>query len=51
MIIKIIIGIGVYIAFLVFTCIFFKGATELGNNFDEKREVEEIFKRVDKKKF
>ncbi len=51
MIIKIIIGIIIYIIFLAFACVFFKGATMLGNEFDEKRKVEEILKKVDKKKF
>lgn len=49
MIIKIIIGIGIYITFLILTCIFFKSATLIGNRFDEKKEAEEILKKLEKR--
>lgn len=43
-ILKILIGIAIYIALLGIICIFLKGATQLGNAYDEKREIEELMK-------
>lgn len=39
MIIKIIIGLLCYIALLVLFCVFLKGATKLGNEYDEQMEA------------
>lgn len=39
MIIKIIIGVLCYIAILTLFCIFLKGATKLGNEYDEQMEA------------
>lgn len=51
MIIKIIIGTLIYIFLITIILIFFKGATMVGNKFDEKREVKEILKHFKEKKF
>lgn len=45
-IIKIFIGVLVYVGLLVLMCIFFKGATKLGNEYDEKMEVEKVLKEL-----
>lgn len=47
MIIKIIIGVLCYIALLVLFCIFLKGATKLGNEYDEQMEA---LKRIEELK-
>lgn len=44
---KILFGIIIYIALVVVCCIFFKGATRLGNAYDEKMEAERIIKELD----
>lgn len=39
MIIKILIGIVIYILLLCIICLFLKGATKLGNEYDESMEA------------
>ncbi len=47
MIIKIIIiAIVIYIAVLALFCIFLKGATKNGNEYDERREIDKVFKKI-----
>ncbi len=50
MIIKIIIGILIYIFLITVILIFFRGATVVGNKFDEKREAKELLKHFKEKK-
>lgn len=50
MVIKIIIGIVVYILILFFICIFFKGATKIGNEFEQRKEAERILKKYETSK-
>lgn len=50
MIIKIIIGILIYIFLITVILIFFKGATMVGNKFDKKREAEKFLKHFKEKK-
>lgn len=47
---KIIIGVLSYIILVVITCIFFKGATQLGNEYDEKMENEMLYLKLFGKK-
>lgn len=37
-----------YLALLVLMCLFFKGATRLANEYDEKMEAERIIKMLEK---
>ncbi len=46
-VLKVLIGIIIYIMMVTIFCIFLKGATRLGNAYDEKKEAEEIIKRLD----
>lgn len=48
-ILKILIGVAIYIAIVAVICIFLKGATQLGNAYDERREIEELMKANNKK--
>ena len=41
-ILKILIGIVLYFALVSIICIFLKGATQLGNAYDERRKIEEL---------
>ena len=50
MVIKIIIGIVVYILILFFICIFLKGATKIGNEFEQRKEAERILKKYETSK-
>lgn len=45
MVIKILIGIVIYFLIIVLTCIFFKGATQIGNRFDEIQAVNKYLKK------
>ncbi len=47
MIIKIIIGLLCYIALLVLFCVFLKGATKLGNEYDEQMEALKYIKDME----
>ena len=49
-ILKILIGVAIYIAIVAVICIFLKGATQLGNAYDERREIEELIKANKKEK-
>lgn len=46
MIIKCIVGIFIYFILLAFICIFLKGATRLGNEYEEQKEAERILERL-----
>ena len=48
MILKIIIGIVVYILILALICIFLKGATKNEMEFEERQECERIMKELEK---
>ena len=48
MILKIIIGIVVYILILALICIFLKGATKNEREFEERQEYERIMKELEK---
>lgn len=48
MIIKILLSIIIYFALVILICIFFKGATYLGNRFDEEQLVTRYLKRDNK---
>ena len=50
MILKIIIGIVVYILILALICIFLKGATKNEREFEERQEYERIMKELEKKR-
>ena len=50
MILKIIIGIVVYILILALICIFLKGATKNEREFEERQEYERIMKKLEKKR-
>ncbi|MBO5477529.1 MAG: hypothetical protein J6A15_07250 [Clostridia bacterium] len=39
-------GVAIYAIILVVTCIFLKGATQLGNEYDEKMENEMLYKKL-----
>ncbi len=49
MIIKIIIGIVAYLMLLVVFCLFLKGATKLGNEYDEQMENEMLIEKLKRK--
>ena len=38
-----------YVGIVTFICLFLKGATRLGNECDEKRELEELRKNIESK--
>lgn len=48
MILKILIGIVVYILILALICIFLKGATKNEREFEERQEYERIMKELEK---
>ncbi len=43
---KILLAGTVYFALMAFICIFFKGATMLGNEYDERMEAEILLKKL-----
>ncbi len=50
MLIKIVLGIAIYLILVVFICIFLKGATMLANDIEEKEEIERIIEELKKNK-
>ncbi len=50
MLIKIVLGIAIYLILVVFICIFLKGATKLANEIEEKEEIERIIEKLKKNK-
>ena len=42
----IVIGVVIYAAVLVGTCVFMKGATQLGNEYDEKMENQILYMKL-----
>ncbi len=46
----VIIVILIFLALLAFICIFFKGATKLANEYDEKMEAEMIIRKIEEEK-
>lgn len=45
-VLKVIIGLFVYFGLLTLLCLFMKGATKLGNEYDEQMEAERILKQL-----
>lgn len=50
MLIKIVLGIVIYLILVVITCIFLKGATKLANEMEEKEEIERVIEELKKNK-
>ncbi len=46
MIIQLFLGVVIYLSLLVLVSLFFKGATRLGNEFDENMEVNRIISKL-----
>ena len=48
MIIKILIGIVIYFILLIGICLFFKGATKVEKEYQERKEREKILEKIQK---
>ncbi len=46
MVIKISIGIAIYALIVVLFCLFFKGASQLANEYEEKMEAKRLLKKL-----
>ncbi len=47
---KIVIGIIIYLLVVAIICVFLKGATDLGNKYDEQMEYEMALKKIEDEK-